>query len=102
MEGHPLVIERYPGVKDIRDCQILFISSSESKRIKTILASLKGRSILTVGDFESFIKDGGIIRFFEKKNKIHLRVDPEAAKLARLSISSKILRLAEIVEQGKY
>ena len=99
--GHPLAIQRYQRVEDIQSCQILFISRSESRRIKRILEDLKGRNILTVGDIEGFLKNGGAIRFVTEANKIHFRINLEAAKSANLIISSKMLRLAEIVEPGK-
>jgi len=99
--GHPLAIQRYQRVEDIQSCQILFISRSESRRMKQILEDLKGRNILTVGDIEGFLKNGGAIRFVTEANKIHFRINLEAAKSANLIISSKMLRLAEIVEPGK-
>jgi len=99
--GHPLAIRHYQRVEDIQSCQILFVSRSESRRIKRILEDLKGRNILTVGDIEGFLKNGGAIRFVTEANKIHFRVNLEAAKSANLIISSKMLRLAEIVEPGK-
>jgi hypothetical protein len=101
VDGHPLVIERYKNVEDAKDCQILFISQSEKEKIESILTDLKGRNILTVGDMEGFNKSGGVIRFFMQENKIHLMVNLKAAKNDRLSISSKVLRLAEIVEPEK-
>lgn len=99
--GHPLVIQRYQRVEDIQACQILFISRSENNRMEQILADLKGKNILTVGDIEGFINNGGIIRFVTKQNRIHFRINLEAAKSANLTISSKMLQLAEIVEPGK-
>jgi hypothetical protein len=98
---HPLVIQRYGGVEEVRDCQILFVTASESGEMKEILSALKGKSILTVGDKEGFIRGGGMVRFIMVGNKIRLRINPEAAKSAGLTISSKILRLAQISEQGK-
>jgi hypothetical protein len=101
VNGHPLVIQRYGRVEDAKGCQVLFISRSESQREENILAGLKGRNILTVGDREGFIKDGGMVRFYMKENKIHLRINLQAAKHAHLSISSKVLRLAEIARPGE-
>src|SRR5207247_1541681 len=51
VNGHPLAIQRYRSVDEIKECHILFISQSESTRLEDILARLKGRNILTVGDF---------------------------------------------------
>lgn len=98
---HPLVVQRYHRVEDIQACHILFISRSESKRMKTILADLRGKNILTVGDVEGFIKDGGVVRFVAEQNKVRFRISLEAAKNANVIISSKPLRLAEIVGPGK-
>jgi hypothetical protein len=101
IKGHPLIVQRYHNVDEVKGCQILFVSRSESGRLEQILARLKGRDILTVGDADGFLKNGGAIRFATEQNKIHLRVSQEAAKSTNLVISSKILRLAEIVEPGK-
>jgi YfiR/HmsC-like len=100
VNGHPLVIQRYHRVNEIKECHILFISQSESGRLTDILSGLKGRNILTVGDFEGFAQQGGIVRFVTDK-KIRLRINVDAAKAANLTISSKLLRPSEIVESGK-
>jgi len=100
VNGHSLVIQRCERVEDAKGCQILFISRSESQRMGSILASLKGRNILTVGDTTEFIRNGGLIRFFVEENKIHFKINLQAVKRAHLSISSKVLRLAEIADPG--
>ena len=100
VDGHPIVIQRFASAMDVKDCQILFISASQETQLPSLLASLQGKSILTVSDSEGFIRNGGMIRFFTKDNKIHLRVNLDAAKRAYLSISSQMLLLAEIVEVG--
>ena len=98
---HPLIIQRYGSIEDVQDCQILFVSASESGKLSAILSALKGKSILTVGEKEDFVQDGGMVRFFVEGNKLRLKINPEAAKDAGLTISSKLLRLAQISEPGK-
>jgi hypothetical protein len=39
-----------------------------------------------------------MIRFFTENNKIRLEINTSAAKAARLDISSKLLRVAQIAE----
>lgn len=95
---HPLVVQRCGRAEDARNCQILFIGRSEMGHLKEIFATLKGRNILTIGDAEGFVRAGGITRFVTEKNKVHLRISPKNAKKARLTVSSQILRLAEIVD----
>lgn len=93
----PLRVQRYRRVDEIKDCHILYISSSEDERLDQILARLRGRSILTIGDSEDFALRGGIIRFITRRNKIRFRINLPAAKAAKLVISSKVLRTADVV-----
>jgi hypothetical protein len=101
VKNRPLVIQRYRRVEEIKLCHILFISRSESAEVEKIVASLKGQSLLIVGDIDHFCARGGMIRFVTEKNKTRLRINLEAAKAANLTISSKLLRPAEIVIAGK-
>jgi hypothetical protein len=101
VNNRPLTVQRYSRVEDIKICHVLFISRSEEDRLEQILASLKYRKILTVSDDEGAARRGVMIRFVTEQRKIRLRVNLEAAKAANLTISSKLLRLAEIVTPGR-
>lgn len=100
VNGRPLAVRRYQSVEQVDACHILFIDRSQDPQLDAVLAALKGRSILTVGDFEGFARRGGIVRFATVGNKIRLRVNLTAAQQAKLTISSKLLRPAEILAPG--
>ncbi len=68
--------------------------------MEKILARLRGRNILTVGDAEGFGLHSVMIRLVTVENKIRLRINLEAAQAANLRLSSKLLRSAEIVTSG--
>jgi YfiR/HmsC-like len=93
----PLIVRRFRRVEDIAECHILFISRSEAATLGQVIAHLKGRSLLTVSDVDTFTRQGGIVRFVTENGKIRLRINVEAAKRCELTISSKILRPAMIV-----
>ena len=97
LNGRSFVIERYRSVTEVRHCQILFISRSEAAHIEEIGVALAGQSILTVSDVEGPAQHGVMIRFIAENNRIRLRINVDAAKAAGLSISSKLLRPAELV-----
>jgi hypothetical protein len=97
LNGRSFVIERYRSVTEIRHCQILFISRSEAAHIGEISTALAGHSILTVSDIEDPAQRGVMIRFVAENNRIRLRINADAAKAVGLSISSKLLRPAELV-----
>ena len=101
VKNRKLVVQRYRQADEIRICHVLFISQSEEGRMDQILSTLKGRNILTVGDTDGFAKQGGIVRFLTEKNKIRLRINVDTAKASNLTISSKLLRAAEVVGAGK-
>lgn len=101
INNRPLVIERYQRIEEVDTCHVLFISESEKSQIDQIVSDLNGRSILTVSDIEEAAKSGVMIRFATEKKKVRLKINVEAAKSANLSISSKLLRLADIVKPEK-
>jgi hypothetical protein len=100
VNNRPLVVQRYGRLEDINTCHILFISRSEADRLEQIVASLRGRHILTVSDAERAALRGVMIRMITVENKIRLRINLEEAQAANLKISSKLLRPAEIVTSG--
>lgn len=95
--GRKLIVRRYRGMDQVDSCHILFICASEADRMVAILGKLHGRSVLTVGDTDQFVTQNGIIGFKLSKNRLKLRINIAAADTARLIISSKLLRQAEIV-----
>jgi len=97
--GRPFQVRRYQTVDEIRACHILFISRSEGARPEAILAGLKQRAILTVSDADDFAQRGGMIRFVTDRNRIRLQLNLAAMEAAHLTISSKLLRVAEIMRR---
>lgn len=96
-----LAVHRYGRIEDIDSCHLLFVSRSERERFADIFAELEGRSVLTVSDTDGFAGKGGMIRFITRNNRINLRINLEATRAAGLTISSKLLRPAEIVTTGE-
>lgn len=97
VKNRALVVERFQRVEDIAACHILFVSASETQRYERILATLRGKATLTVGETEGFATRGGMVRFVSQRNRIGLQVNVGAAKAAGLTISSNLLRPATIV-----
>jgi hypothetical protein len=86
-------------LKDLKDCNILFVSLSEKEHIDSVVDTVKWMPILTIGDAPGFARRGGIINFMLEDNKVRFEVNVEAAKHAVLNISSRLLALAKITTQ---
>lgn len=99
VESHPLVVERYASTGQIQNCQILFIARGDSS-FQSVPEKVKGRRILTVTDADERDLPGIIIRLVTRDQHVRLRIDVGAARADELTISSKLLRPAEIVDSA--
>lgn len=98
VDGHRIEVARFREVEEAVGCHLLFISSSERAASGEILERLQGRPILTVAEFDSFLERGGIVQLHRgPNNKVRLRVNLAAARAASLTLSAKLLRVAETV-----
>jgi hypothetical protein len=60
------------------------------------VAALKARKILTVGESRDFLAHGGMILLVNEGGRVRFKVNLDALQEANLSVSSKLLRLAEV------
>ena len=95
VKGHVIVIRRYSLLKDIEHCHMLFINFRQQAGYKEILTALPP-GVLTVGDSDDLNTAGGMIRLTTRENKIKVVINQAALKSADLTISSKLLNVAEI------
>jgi hypothetical protein len=101
VQGRRFVVERFRRPEDIAICHILFVGEFAPEQYAHIFETMEGRPILTVGDSDAFEARGGVIRFVTDRNRIRLRVNVDAAKAVSLTISSNVLRSADIVGMGR-
>ncbi|PYX78527.1 MAG: DUF4154 domain-containing protein [Acidobacteria bacterium] len=107
VNGRPFLIKRLKSVPELlksvaelKEYQILFISSSEMPRLAEAIQIVKGIPVLTIGETPGFAKNGGMINLILEDNRVRFEVNVEAAKEADLNISSRLLALARIVPQA--
>jgi hypothetical protein len=101
VNGHKLVVQRYRSVAEIKSCQILFVSRSESGRWSQILDAVKQKPTLVVSDMDAAARRGAVIGFVNDHNHVKLQVNTTAARTAHLTLSSKLVRVAENVTPEK-
>jgi hypothetical protein len=99
INGRAITIKHLSSGDSLGGCAILFISSSENSQLSSILSKTSSLPILTVGESESFLENGGVINFILKEGKIHLAINLKAAQRANLQISSKLLSVADVVKE---
>ena len=94
--GRELVVrETSAKADDLRAFHIIFVPVSEASRVAAIVERVAGAAVLTVGDSEHFLQDGGIVQFYIRENHVRFQIDADAASQAGLKISSQLLSLAK-------
>ena len=101
LNGRPLIVRRLGSGDPVSGCHTVFVARSEAKRTPELINSAAGQSILTVGEEEDFIEHGGMIRLVESAGNVRFEINPEAAVRVGLRVSSRLLRLADIVHPRK-
>jgi YfiR/HmsC-like len=94
INGKSVVARRIPGPEEATDCRIVFISASESDRLKQILASLADASVLTVSDLPGFSQRGGMVQLTMEGNRVRFEVNLTSTARAGLTLSSELLKVA--------
>lgn len=84
-------------LENLSDCHVVFIAKSAQSQLPSILSAIQSLPILTVSDIDGFAVEGGIIGLEIKDSRIQLVINISASNLANLSISSKLLELATII-----
>lgn len=100
IKGRQVVIKSGIGADDaeLEACHILFIDAAEQRQSRQLIALLKERPVLTIGDRDPFIQLGGMITFLMLKGKVSFAINVEAAQRVDLQISSRLLKIAVIVK----
>jgi hypothetical protein len=100
IKGRPLVVKYYNDVDEISGCHLLFISSSEKKRLPEILKAVEHSSVLTVSEIDSFVAQNGMIDIFMEETRPGFvrpgyRINQAATEKAGIKIGSYVLKLAK-------
>ena len=97
VDAHPLQLRRFRTVEEVGDCHILFIGEDAAVPLDRVLQRLDGRNTLTVSDQDDASRHGVMIQLATERNRVRLLINVEEAQQAGLTISSNLLRPAEIV-----
>ncbi len=97
-QNHPLIIQRFKKIEDTHNCHILFIAPSAQKELTSLLKHLQTSPILTVGEQNDFCQNGGMINFILVNRRVRFEISPQAIERSALIMSSRLLKLAQIVK----
>jgi hypothetical protein len=103
IDGRPFIVRRLAPSDNLRGCHLVYVGRMEARRSMEIIAEASrifaadGLPILTVADSADFINIGGMIRFTESRGRVRFQINPDAAERVSLRVSSRLLRVADVV-----
>jgi hypothetical protein len=97
VEERPITVSSRENLESTRDCHILYLPASQQGQQETVITEISDVSVLTVSDSEGFALMGGIANFRRAGTKLRLEINREAAARARLKVSARLLRIADVV-----
>jgi len=92
---HKITVERIRADQP-KSCQVLYIPSGKPLPAAFIATP---SAVLTVGEGEDFLRQGGIIAFALDNGHVRFDVNLKAASNAGLKLSSKLLSVARSIER---
>jgi len=98
-QSKPIKIIYSTDVSDIPNCHMLFITKRNKQHSDAVLMAVVDLPVLTVSDLPGFASDGGMIGFYFDNNRIRFEVNRQAANDLGLSFSSRLLKIARIVQE---
>ena len=96
----PLVVREVDSPQDLDACQLLFVANQSPRERRGLLDRARTLPILTVGDADTFIDEGGIVALRMVNGRVRFDINVEAANQAGLRLSSQLLQLALSVLGG--
>lgn len=91
-------IKEYETVSEIEQCHILFISEKNSDKVSELVKKYKSKSTLIVSEKEGKMKDGSIINFVRRDNKLTIEVSKTNATKHKLTVGQSLTSIADKVE----
>lgn len=100
-KGRRLFFRRVLADSELRGCHVLFVPSSERKRVRDTFDKLGQVSVLTIGESDDFLDQGGVINFLLKDGSVRFEINLKPAQLSGLKLDANLVKIAESV-RGKY
>jgi hypothetical protein len=96
-ESRSIHVVLSPSEAEIEHCSLIYIADPSPKRIHAVLNQVRGKSILTVGDSDTFVRQGGMVALVTVGQQVQIQIGLETAQQSRLKISSRLLNIATLV-----
>jgi hypothetical protein len=96
VSGHPLRVLAINGPVDPGCCQVIYFATDKPAEIKPVLQSFSSAHVLTIGETDGFLEEGGAVNLFLMDGHMAFEVSLDTLGRAGIEVSSKLLRFGQI------
>ncbi len=96
-DGKILRVVLSPSDEQMQQCDLLYLAYSSRQNNLSALRRLQGKNVLTLGETEDFVRDGGMVGLVRDADQIQIYINLLATQAAGFKLSSRVLNLAVIV-----
>lgn len=100
IQGRALQVKQGARLNELQYCQLLVLETGEERQLPAVLETLGNSPTLTVGDFEDFVRRGGMIELGVQDKRIVFDVNLDASTRAGLNLSAQLLKLARVIRKS--
>ena len=97
VNARKVTVQRISQPAGPQTCQVVFVSEPDKDISKTL--SGLGRGVLTVGEGDRFLRDGGMVALVVDNRRVRFDINQTAATGAGLGLSARLLSVARAVEK---
>jgi len=97
VNGVSIEVKQFNSTTGIGECNILYVSASESEKIAEVIRATSSKPVLLVTDKPGLAKKGAAINFVEKEGKVKFELNQQNAESRGLKVSGSLTSLAIIV-----
>jgi len=92
---HVVVVKEVSSDAEMKSCHMVFFRASERKHTQAAIEGLAQMGVLSVGEDESFLREGGMINLVREHGSVRFEVNADALDHSQIHFSAKILALAK-------
>jgi hypothetical protein len=101
IRGHPLrIVATQDEQMVMGGCHILYVGLDRRTELQRFLKNLNHMFVLSVGENDKFIEDGGTINIVRTSDQAQFSIDLTKAIRNGLSVSSDLLELATVINEN--
>jgi len=99
VRGRPVRVVEVSDLSKVLHCHMIFVPKQKKRQMEVVLNQLRGTSVITVGEQSGFSAAGGTINLqIGERKHMGFEINMSSARHGNVRISSKLLKLAVIVE----